>query len=144
MLSDLEDSSLNEEDLVNESEMSQELDASPKRFVKFLDFKQENLYKKIPHLTILRLIADAYPGLVTETNEITMENLAEIIKEGANANCFECLSDESINKENRSSLGTSDKGIMMKLASALVRTTLVSEENLPNFDRTFNSFFGKS
>jgi hypothetical protein len=51
-----------------------------------VEFNQENLSKKIPSLYLIGLIENQYPTLVTKTNEITMDTLVHILKEGAEAN----------------------------------------------------------
>jgi len=61
-----------------------------------LEFKQENLSKNIPNQDLVNLIGTTYPNLVTEKNTLTMETLTEILREGANLNSLNCLSDKVI------------------------------------------------
>lgn len=81
---------------MDDSQVDNELDILQVSSKMTLDFKQDNLSKKIPDFVLLSLIANQYPYLITETNEITTKTVTKILREGANLNCLECLSDKII------------------------------------------------
>ena len=82
---------------IEDSQVDDQLDIIPISPNLTLDFSQENLSKRIPNFILLNLIANHFPDMVTDTNEITFESLIEIIRNGAKLNCLECLSEEIIN-----------------------------------------------
>ena len=85
-----------EDSYVDESELDNHLDITPVSSAVELEFKQENLSKNIPNRILVNLIGCTYPDLVTENNNLTMETLTEILREGANLNNLDCLSDKVI------------------------------------------------
>lgn len=78
------------------SEASREFDKFPAFTDVSLEFTQVNLERRIPNFMLINLIANEFPDLVTETNEVTVVGLIEILKKGAKINCLEALSDQLI------------------------------------------------
>ena len=81
---------------IDSSEIDSHLDVIPISGVNTIEYTQENLTKMIPGFTMINCIYSSYPDLITGNNEITLESLVEILKEGARVNWFEWFGDDLI------------------------------------------------